>query len=312
MAHGFLEPCVFAHHYTNFVKSNEPIIPLVHVCNEIDTKSSKRVVESLRTIRRNIEAGRNIPHVVLRVASPGGEIFATQKITDELDKLPVPYTISLGNAAASGGYWIAAGADRIFSNEMTLTGSIGCYMVRWDVSTAFEKLGVNVEVHSTGPYTGMDNVLHPITPDMKKALTKQVDQIYSEFKDHAAKGRGMSIDLVEKVAGGRVYAGHQAMENKLVDQIGGLKEALDYVKQKHGLENTVVEHFPSREVVGWVDVLVHSFVGGVDSPVTNLASLRFSSMQVQGLFRRFSSGGVKDESTAVKMAWKQLCNDDSD
>lgn len=102
----------------------------------------------------------------------------------------------MGNAAASGGYWIAAGADRIFSNEMTLTGSIGCYVVRWDVLAAFEKLGVNVEVHSTGSYAGMDNVLHPMTPDMKKALTKQADQTYSEFKDHVAKGRGMSIDLV--------------------------------------------------------------------------------------------------------------------
>lgn len=111
------------------------------------------------------------------------------------------------------------------------------------------------------------------------------------------------------------------MENKLVDQKGGLNETLDYVKQKHGLENTVVEHFPSQEVVGWVDVLVHSFFSGVESSVTNLAYLGLSSMQLQGVFHRFSSGGamgrpavmlVKDESTALKMAWKQLCNNGSD
>lgn len=285
-----------------------PTIPVVYVTGDINRHRAEAVVSSLRQIQDAVEMGADIKHVVLRVSSPGGDTTSSKLISDQLEALTVPVTVSLGNTAASGGYWVAAKADRIFSNETTRTGSIGVYMLRFDLSKTCKQLGINIEHVSTNPLADLHNIFCPITPEMRKALSNKSAEIYTEFVRRVAQGRGMTAEQVESLAQGRVYTGKQAKEKGLVDDIGGLKEAIEHVRRKHGMHDAVVEVFPTPEPLDLPSILAHTL-----QEETHSSFVLGNLGQVRNIFDNALSGQmadtamlVTDEETAVTGALKQL------
>ncbi|MCX5725669.1 MAG: signal peptide peptidase SppA [Candidatus Saganbacteria bacterium] len=168
--------------------------------------------------------------IVLRVNSPGGSSVASGQIYNELlkakekDKVIVA---SMGDVAASGGYYISCPADKIIADPGTITGSIGVVMSLPELSELYKKIGVKTEVIKEGNHADMFSGLRKLTPEERKSLEDNMNETYDEFKGAVSKGRGMTTEEVSALAEGRIYTGNQAKEAKLVDALGGLSDAID-------------------------------------------------------------------------------------
>lgn len=187
-------------------------------------------------------AGRDpsIKAVVLRVNSPGGSPTASESIRRAIVRVQKesgkPVIISMGDAAASGGYWVSAAADYIFANPSTLTGSIGVLGGKFSIAGLWDKLDVNWVRYKFGKNAGIWSMNTPFKPTEAERLDAMVDQIYAAFLQVVAEGRGMDESAVEQVAKGHVWTGAQAVENGLVDELGGLNVALAYAAQAAEIE----------------------------------------------------------------------------
>jgi protease-4 len=186
--------------------------------------------ESTSNLLRQARYDNAVKAVVLRVDSPGGSEFASEKILREvqaLRKAGKPVVVSMSTYAASGGYYIAAAANQIFASPTTITGSIGVFSYIPTFQRTLEKLGVKVDGIGTSPLAGdlrIDRALGPVT---KQLLQASVDHAYAQFVRRVADGRKKSVEDVDKIAQGRVWAGLDAQRIGLVDHLGGLKEASD-------------------------------------------------------------------------------------
>jgi len=152
--------------------------------------------------------------------------------------LEIPFYVSMGDTAASGGYYIAMGADRIFAEPGTLTGSIGVVGGKLAVGGLFEKVGVTTSVISRGKNSGVFSINEGFTESERDAMVKLLNDVYEQFTGKAAKGRGMELEQLKKLAGGRVYTGRQALKVGLVDELGTLNDAIAAVKAKAGFEES--------------------------------------------------------------------------
>ena len=189
-----------------------------------------RVVGSY-TIAETLEAVRKDPlvgAVVLRIESPGGSSMAADVMWREaaLTARVKPVVVSMGGSAASGGYYVASAAHRIFASQTTLTGSIGVFYGKLDVAALSDKIGLHVETYRTAPRADAESIFRPFTPDETRELERKVEQFYGVFVDRVATGRHMSKQAVDAVGQGRVWTGGEARERGLVDTIGGLRQAL--------------------------------------------------------------------------------------
>jgi protease-4 len=186
--------------------------------------------ESTSDLLREARFDNGVKAVVLRVDSPGGSEFASEKILREvqaLRKAGKPVVVSMSTYAASGGYYIAAAANQIFASPTTITGSIGVFSYIPTFQRSLEKLGVKVDGLGTSPLAGdmrIDRALGPVT---KQVLQASVDHAYQQFLRRVADGRKKSVEDVDKIAQGRVWAGVDAQRIGLVDHLGGLKDATD-------------------------------------------------------------------------------------
>jgi protease-4 len=154
----------------------------------------------------------------------------------------------MGSAAASGGYYIASPATRIFANPLSITGSIGIFYGKADVSELLRKIGVTVEVYKTSPRADAESIFRPFTDDERRELEKKVAQFYDMFLSRVADGRKLSKQVVDSVGQGRVWTGEQAVERKLVDEIGGLRQALAAARRLAGMpEETPIVELPPSE-----------------------------------------------------------------
>jgi protease-4 len=194
---------------------------------------SYTVAKTLKEVRENPLVGA----VVLRIESPGGSAMAADVIWREvqLTAKEKPVIVSMGSAAASGGYYVAAPATRIFANPLTITGSIGIFYGKADVAELLKKIGVTVEVYKTAPRADAESIFRPFTTEERKELEKKVAQFYDVFVTRVSEGRKLSKPEVDKVGQGRVWTGEQAMSRHLVDELGGLRQALAYAKKAAGL-----------------------------------------------------------------------------
>lgn len=183
---------------------------------------------------------RSIGAIVLRVDSPGGSPEASETILRAVEiaqEKGKSVTVSMGPTAASGGYWIAAYADRIFALPTTLTGSIGVLGGKISMQGLWEKLGVNWERISRGRNAAMWSSNTPFSESEAERMNAMLDNIYDNFLARVAKGRKMSVEDVDKIAHGRVWTGTSAAKIGLVDELGGLDEALDYAAQQAGAKD---------------------------------------------------------------------------
>lgn len=185
------------------------------------------------------EAGEeeDIAAIILRIDSPGGSPTASESILRAIEKAKAngkQVIVSMGPTAASGGYWIAAYADRIFALPTTITGSIGVLGGKISAGEMFDKIGVNWDGVEWGKNSGIWSIHEPYTESEAAQMNLMLDSIYDGFLARVAKGRNMTIDEVDKIAKGRVWSGKRAQEVGLVDELGGLTEALNYTAQQLG------------------------------------------------------------------------------
>lgn len=195
--------------------------------------------------------------IVLRIDSPGGSVTAADRMWRAISRTAKtkPVVVSMAGSAASGGYYIAAPATRIFASRYTLTGSIGVFNGKVDVEQLLTKLGIDVETMRTGPRADAESVFRPFTDDERVELHRKVMQYYDVFLDRVVEGRKLPRADVHAVAQGQVWTGQQALSRKLVDRLGGLREALEEARSLAGLsESAPVLELPppDRSLLGAV------------------------------------------------------------
>ena len=185
--------------------------------------------ESTSMLLRDARDDDNVKAVVLRVNSPGGEVFASEQIRREVAALKQagkPVVVSMGDVAASGGYWISMNADRIYADPSTITGSIGIFGLFPTIDRSLGKIGVRTDGVSTAKYAGAFDITRPLDPGVAATVQSVIEKGYRDFTGKVAQARGRSVEQVDAVARGRVWSGAQAKERGLVDVLGGLDAAL--------------------------------------------------------------------------------------
>ncbi|MFB6258088.1 MAG: signal peptide peptidase SppA [Flavobacteriales bacterium] len=207
---------------------------------------SKTTSEAIRKARED----SSIKAIVMRVNSPGGSALASDRIWREVEltRKEKPFIVSMGDLAASGGYYISCSADRIFASPNTITGSIGVFGMFPHVGDMYkEKLGITFDRVKTNEYADMISSTHPLRTKERKVIRQQIDSTYRQFLQRVAEGRDMAPSEVDSIARGRVWSGKDAKRVGLVDELGGLKEAIAYASDKAGLEDPERKAFPERE-----------------------------------------------------------------
>jgi protease-4 len=190
---------------------------------------------------RELKGHRDNPGVkavVLRINSPGGVVGPTQELHQALMRVREagkPVVASLGSVAASGGYYAAVAADRIYANPGTLTGSIGVIMQMANVENLFKKVGVDYVVVKAGQFKDIGNFSRPMSPEERRVLQGLLDNVHGQFIDAVAEGRKLDRDTVVTFADGRVFSGVQAKDLRMVDALGSLEDAVNEAAKLAGL-----------------------------------------------------------------------------
>jgi protease-4 len=209
------------------------------------TTGSASVVRALERVKEDA----NIRAVVLRVDSPGGSAFASDEIwraAELVKESGKPVVVSMGGVAASGGYYVAAGADAIWAEPTTITGSIGVYSGKFSTQALQDKLGVNTVTVARGRNATAQSMTTPWDDVQRAHMQSLVDHTYAQFKARVAEGRGLSQDEVENVARGRVWLGEAAKEKGLVDELGSFQDAITDARERAGISD--------RRKVGLVEI----------------------------------------------------------
>ena len=238
-----------------------------------------KLARQLRKLRRDEE----VKAVVLRVNSPGGSAVASEIIKREIRLIgeEKPIVVSMGGLAASGGYWIAAAGDTIFAEQTTITGSIGVLGLFPNVQEIAREHGILFDGVKTGPFADIFSISRPKTPREAELFEELIDFIYAEFVELVAEGRNLTIEQVEEIAQGRVWSGSDALKVGLVDNIGGLDDAIAHAAEKAGLG----EDFTLIQIPEGKDVseLLEELLGGDlrQKPLTFLGPFSSSMRQLQ-------------------------------
>ncbi len=221
-------------------------------------------------IIQDVRNDKDVKAVVLRVSSPGGSVLASEKIKAELDLLreSVPVIASYGEYAASGGYWISANSDYIFSNATTLTGSIGVFSMIPDIGgTLKNKLHVNVTPVNSNEHADMYGMIRPLDSKEVAYMQASVEKIYDKFTNIVAAGRDMTVEDVDAIAQGRVWTGAEALGIGLVDQIGTIEDAINYaatsIEGVTSVNDVQVVAYPKPQTP--IEALLESFGGQGES-----------------------------------------------
>ena len=214
---------------------------------------SQYIVNQVKKFRQD----KRIRGIILRIDSPGGAVGPSQEIYDEVLKTRESgKTIyaSMGALAASGGYYIASAAERIFANPGTLTGSIGVIMVFSNAQGLMEKIGLQPEIVKAGEYKDIGSPARAMTQKEKNLLQSVVTDVHQQFIEAVANGRNISVAEVTKIADGRILTGRQAYSLNLVDQMGGLQVSIDQIAHKVGIIGSpkIIKETPRVGFLEWV------------------------------------------------------------
>ncbi|MEC4891173.1 MAG: signal peptide peptidase SppA [Nitrospira sp.] len=232
--------------------SGEDRIALIRVEGVI--MDSQVTIDELKRFSEN----PTVKAIVLRIDSPGGGVVPSQEIYDAVrrvrNKSSKAVITSMGSVAASGGYYIAAGTDRIVANPGTLTGSIGVIMETANIEGLLQKIGVEGVVVKSGKYKDVGSPLRKMTDEEHGLLQNVMDDVHKQFIEAVAEGRALEISDVQALADGRIFTGRQAKEAKLVDELGNLDDAIQLAADVAGIEGEpkVVEprhRFSIRELL---------------------------------------------------------------
>lgn len=232
--------------------SKDDIIAVIYAQGEIMSGEGDVNVIGEGSIKRSLEEARNdddVKAIVLRVNSPGGNALTSELIWREIEitKKVKPVVVSMGNYAASGGYYIAANANRIFAEPNTITGSIGVFGMLPNMNQLGKNIGINAEQVKTHTNANGYSIFEPMDENFKGYVLESIEKTYATFLKRVAKGRNMSTAQVDAMAQGRVWTGMDAKKLGLVDEIGGLEAAIKYAAKLGKTTNYRTENFPEYE-----------------------------------------------------------------
>jgi protease-4 len=199
--------------------------------------------QAVRSQLERANGDATVKAIVLQVESPGGSVAACQEILNSIERVKKPIVVSMGTLAASGGYYISAKADKIVALPGTLTGSIGVISELPNIKGLYEKLGIEVDVFKSGKHKDMYAGLRELTPEEQELLQEMTDQLYGQFVQVVAEGRGLTVGRVKELATGQLYTGEQAKALGLVDELGGLDTAIDLAADLAGVKGPKVEYY---------------------------------------------------------------------
>ena len=202
----------------------------------------------------------SIKAVVLLVDSPGGAVGAAQEIYTAIEKLrkTKPVVVSMGNVAASGGYYISAPANVIYANPGTITGSIGVIIQHVDASQILNKIGIKIENIKSGQNKDILYPNHPLTPEQKRLLEATILDVYDQFLDAIVKYRPIKKEELKKYADGRIFSGKQAQKIGLVDKLGNIQDAISEAKKLSKMEGKKVQVIYIRKEKSFLQKLTDS------------------------------------------------------
>jgi len=225
---------------------------------------SKRISAAIKKARKD----STVKAIVFRVNSPGGSALASDVIWREviLAQETKPFVVSMGDLAASGGYYISCAADRIFAEPSTITGSIGVFGLLPNAQKLMnDKMGVYTDGVKTNKHSDMMSISKPLSPVEYKIIQKSVDEVYSSFISKVADGRNLRLSFVDSIGQGRIWTGLDALEIGLVDEIGGIEKAIDWAAESAGIEDYRVKEYPKMK--NPIEEIIKSLTGEVEAKV---------------------------------------------
>lgn len=195
--------------------------------------------------------------IILRIDSPGGSVGPSQEIYREVRKTIKTKKViaSMGNLAASGGYYIAAASNKIIANPGTITGSIGVIMEFIQIQDLLKKMGIGLEVLTSGEFKDIGSPHRKMTDQEKELLNELISNIQAQFVHDVARGRNLSVEKVKKIADGRIFSGAKAKELGLVDLLGNFQDAIDLAKRMTGIKGDVTLVYPKKDKLRLWDLI---------------------------------------------------------
>ena len=283
------------------LKIKEDSIAVLHLSGAIqDGKSaSSGNIVSGPTVKliEELTADEKVKGVVVRINSPGGSATASEAIRQALEGLAKkkPLVFSMGELAASGGYWITCIGQPIFAEHGTITGSIGVFSMKVSAGALARRVGVHIESVSLDSASAMNALNHAWTEEETEMMQKFIGTIYDKFLQIASASRGIPLETLKTLAGGRVWSGEQAKANRLIDQIGGLDDALAMVAKNAKLDKYKVVHRP--ETTGGLDL--GSLLGGPQDDTDILAPESLIAILESKLSSILKQHGFRGDSTRL-------------
>lgn len=224
-------------------------IAIVYAVGEIDGSNKNDGIDSEDISEDLLDIADNdkIKAVVLRINSPGGSAYGSEQIWKAVSvvKSKKPIVVSMGDYAASGGYYIACNTDKIFAQPTTLTGSIGIFGIFPNIGGLTDKLGIKFDNVKTNKYSDFGATYRPMNTEERTILQRYINNGYELFTKRCAEGRNMNIDSLKAIAEGRIYSGTDAMRLGLVDEMGGLEEAITFAAKKANISDYTIKYYPS-------------------------------------------------------------------
>lgn len=238
---------------------SKDVIAILYAQGSISSGTDRDGIKDQRYVKEleKLKDNDNVKAVVFRVNSPGGSAYASEQIwkavTDLKEKKPI--VVSMGDVAASGGYYISCNASKIIAQPNTLTGSIGIFGMFPNFEGLTKKVGLTFDHVKTNKYSDFGDVTRPMREDEKVILQSYIENGYDYFLTRCAEGRGISKDSVDRIAQGRVWTGNQALEIGLIDGIGGMDKAIEEAAKLADLEDYALRSFP-KKVDFWASLLM--------------------------------------------------------
>lgn len=235
---------------------------------------SKKSVKDLHRFAKD----DNIKAIVVRIDSPGGAVAPSQEIFQAVRHAAQkkPLAVSMGSTAASGGYYIAIGAPHIIANPGTVTGSIGVISQVFGVKGLLDTLEVQVHTLKTGPYKDTGSPFREFNAQDQRYFNALITDIYEQFVSDIAEARGLDLDQVRALADGRVFTGRQAKDHKLIDELGSMRDAIDWVKAEAKIEDDETLVYPPEEGKGLLSAMIK---GATETAVQQIRAQQTPSIE---------------------------------
>lgn len=269
-------------------------IAIVYAVGEIDGSNKNDGIDSEDISEDLLDIADNdkIKAVVLRINSPGGSAYGSEQIWKAVSvvKSKKPIVVSMGDYAASGGYYIACNTDRIFAQPTTLTGSIGIFGIFPNIGGLTDKLGIKFDNVKTNKYSDFGATYRPMNTEERAILQRYINNGYELFTKRCAEGRNMNIDSLKAIAEGRIYSGTDAMRLGLVDEMGGLEEAITFAAKKANISDYTIKYYP----------LVKSLIEQISDIISTSVEERIVKSQLGENYRLFRTIQRAQTTTGIK------------